>query len=77
MMIEVKNHSKYHFSAYNFQNFPEGHAPRPPRLSCYAAELPSVTVVYTSITLNLVQPGPSLPKFPWYLYNLAPSSTWV
>ena len=83
MMIEVKNHSKYHFSfsslawpdrffpflfvvaepqiktgksglatrdyhfrAYNFQNFPGGHAPRPPRLSCYAAELPSATVVY-------------------------------
>ena len=25
MMIEVKNHSKYHFRAYNFQNFPGGH----------------------------------------------------
>ena len=46
MMIEVKNHSKYHFRAYNFQNFPGGHAPRPPRLSCYAAELPPATVVY-------------------------------
>ena len=58
MMIEVKNHSKYHaFRAYNFQNFPGGHAPRPPRLSCYAAELPK----YTSVTLNLVQTGPSLP----------------
>ena len=43
---EVKNHSKYHFRAYNFQNFPGGHAPRPPRLSCYAAELPLATVVY-------------------------------
>ena len=42
MMIEVKNHSKYHFRAYNFQIFPGGHAPRPPRLSCYAA----ATVVY-------------------------------
>ena len=53
MMIEVKNHSKCHFRAYNFQNFPGGHAPRPPRLSCYAAELscyaaelPPATVVY-------------------------------
>ena len=40
IMIEVKNHSKYHFRAYNF------HASRPPRLSCYAAELSSATVVY-------------------------------
>ena len=46
MMIEVKNHSKYHFRAYNFQNFPGGYTPRLPRLSCYAAELPSATVVY-------------------------------
>ena len=46
MMIEVKNHSKYHFRAYNFQNFPGGHAPRHPRLSCYVAELPLATVVY-------------------------------
>ena len=46
MMIEVKNHSKYHFRARNFQNFPGGHAPRPPRLSCYAAELPLATVIY-------------------------------
>ena len=43
MMIEVKNHSKYHFRAYNFQNFPGGMPPDPPR---YAAELPSATVVY-------------------------------
>ena len=46
MMIEVKNHSKYHFRAYNFQNFPGGHASRPPRLSCYAAESSLATVVY-------------------------------
>ena len=64
MMIEVQNHSKYHFRAYNFQNFPGGHAPRPPRLSCYAAELRG-QLLYTSVTLNLVQPGPNLPKLPW------------
>ena len=47
MMIEVKNHSKYHFRAYNFQIFPGGGMPPdPPRLSCYAAELPLATVVY-------------------------------
>ena len=26
---EVKNHSKYHFRAYNFQNFPGGMPPDP------------------------------------------------
>ena len=75
-MIEVKNHSKYHFRACNFQNFLGGHAPRPPRLSCYAAELPSATVVYFCHS----QPGAArgkFPKFPWYLCNLAPPSTWV
>ena len=70
-MIEEKNHSQYHFRAYNFQNFPGGHAPRPPatQLSCLQQ------LLYTSVTVNLVQPGPSLPKLPWYLYNLAPPST--
>ena len=29
MMIEVKNHSKYHFRAYNFQIFPGGMPPDP------------------------------------------------
>ena len=71
MMIEVENHSKYHFRAYNFQNFPGGACPQTPL--DYFRQL-----LYTSVTrLNLVQPGPSLPRLPWYLYNLAPPSTWV
>ena len=59
MMIEVENHSKYHFRAYNFQNFPGGHAPRSPRLSCYAAELPLATVVYFC---HSAQPGAARAK---------------
>ena len=54
MMLEEKNHSKYHFRAYNFQNFPGGMPPDP---------LDFRQLLYTSVTLNLVQPGPSLPNF--------------
>ena len=78
MMIEVKNHSKYDFRAYNFQNFPGGHAPDPPRLSCYAAELPSATVGCILLSLSTwCSQGQVFQKLPWYLYNLAPPSTWV
>ena len=38
MMIEVKNHSKYHFRAYNFQIFPGG--------ACPQTRLDLATVVY-------------------------------
>ena len=63
MMIEVKNHSKYHFRAYNFQNFPGGHAPRPPRL-----ELSLTTVAYFCHS----QPGAARAKSSKTSYNLAP-----
>ena len=47
MMIKMKNHSKYQpFLEHTIFKIFLGHAPRPPRLSCYAAELPLATVVY-------------------------------
>ena len=74
-MIEVKNHSKYHFRAYNFQNFPGGMPPDSPRLSCYAAELSSATAAYFCYS----QPGAAraksskLPWYPWPHHQLGSS----
>ena len=36
--------SKCHLKAFKFQNFPRVIPPDPPRMSCYAAELPLATV---------------------------------
>ena len=36
----------------NFKIFLGGMPPDPPRMSCYAAELPSATVVFTSLVLS-------------------------
>ena len=43
MMIQVKNTILEHTI---FKNFLGGMPPDPPRLSCYAAELPLATVAY-------------------------------